>query len=402
MCSAVMAPSPRPSFIFCSPCLPSFSIQLSHSLAPRLSALCLQAAADSGNYPSTRLLPGQFSCEPLVSAALEMKEGWKDALGVWDQREAAACFSFDLDTVQVFFFHLSCFFPSLYLCTVGNVWDRLRFYSISSLLSLVWSLSALFLLLPAAVVPHLIFQVVIMWKFLLSFSPDLLLNLSTSFVFFNFRTPTSALHHLRPTFPGCSLPMIGLVGFFFLSFCLHPSILSSFMSSWAVMVFCWSGWVVKAWEKGRSEAVKPVILSSLLSGMCGEWREIWSPGHTVISPPAFASVIRGGAASLFGDMWTTYTPAHQQQLPQVATSSSRCCYPAGTVATDLLMYPQHISSHLGDTVLWTGHLRSPLATVPLDRGPLGTVKWHKLARPPEEEERKQTGAPCCSQPRMWV
>lgn len=126
-------------------------------------------------------------------------------------------------------------FPSLYLYTVGNVWYRLRFYSISRLLSLVWPLSALFLLLPAAVIPHLILQVVIMWEFLLSYSPDLPLNLSTYF-FFYFRTPTSALHHFQPSFPGCSPPMIGLVGFFF---CLHPSIPSSFMSSWAVMIICW-------------------------------------------------------------------------------------------------------------------------------------------------------------------
>lgn len=61
----------------------------------------------------------------------------EDALGVWDQREAAACFSFDLDSLQVFF-HLSCFIPSLYLCTVGNVWYILHFYSISRLLSLVF------------------------------------------------------------------------------------------------------------------------------------------------------------------------------------------------------------------------------------------------------------------------
>lgn len=45
---------------------------------------------------------------------------------------------------------------------------------------------------------------------------------------------------------------------------------------------------------------------------------------------------------------------HQQQLPRVATSSSRCCYPAGTVAIDLLMYPRHFLSHLGDRVLQTG------------------------------------------------
>lgn len=42
---------------------------------PRLSARCLQAAADAVNYPSALLLPGQFSCEPLASAAPEMKEG---------------------------------------------------------------------------------------------------------------------------------------------------------------------------------------------------------------------------------------------------------------------------------------------------------------------------------------
>lgn len=36
-------------------------------------------------------------------------------------------------------------------------------------------------------------------------------------LFFYFRTPTSALHHFRPTFPGCSPEMIGLVGCFFFS-----------------------------------------------------------------------------------------------------------------------------------------------------------------------------------------
>lgn len=76
------------------------------SLAPRLSAHCLQAEADSGNYPSTFLLPEQFSCEPLVSPVLELKGAWKDALGVWDQHEVGVCFSCDLDVVQVFFiFH---------------------------------------------------------------------------------------------------------------------------------------------------------------------------------------------------------------------------------------------------------------------------------------------------------
>lgn len=39
--------------------------------------------------------------------------------------------------------------------------------------------------------------------------------------FFYFRTPTSALHHFRPSFPGCSPPMIGSVGIFF-SVCFPP------------------------------------------------------------------------------------------------------------------------------------------------------------------------------------
>lgn len=157
-----------------------------------------------------------------------MKEGSKDALGVWDQCEAAACFSFDLDIIQIFF-HLSCFFSSFYLCMVANVWDSLRFCCISCLLSLVWPLSALFLLLPAAVVPHLILQAVIMWEFLLSYSPDLPLNLSTSFFLISV---LPLLHHFRPTFPGCSPPMIGLVGFFslFLSASLHSFLLYVFMS----------------------------------------------------------------------------------------------------------------------------------------------------------------------------
>lgn len=229
MCSAVMAPLLGPFFIFYLPCLQSFSIQLSHSLAPRLSAYCLQAEAeaDSGNCPSTLLLPGQFSCEPLVSAALEMKEGWKDALGVWDHCEAAACFSFDLDTVQVFF-HLSCFFPSLYLCTVGNVWYRLRFYSISRLLSLVWPLSALFLLLPAAVIPHLILQVVIMWEFLLSYSPDVPLNLSTSFFLFPYSHFCTASFSAFISWLQSSHDRLGRVLFLFAS--LHSFLLYVFMS----------------------------------------------------------------------------------------------------------------------------------------------------------------------------
>lgn len=82
------------------------AFHMHYSLAPRLSAHCLQAEADSGNYPSTFLLPEQFSCEPLMSPVLEMKEAWKDALGVWDQHEVGVCFSRDLDVVQVFFiFH---------------------------------------------------------------------------------------------------------------------------------------------------------------------------------------------------------------------------------------------------------------------------------------------------------
>lgn len=117
----LLAPSPvifHPTFTFTGP-----------------TCVCTPSAGpgDSGNCPSTLLLPGQYSCELLVSAALEIKEGWKDALGVWDQHEAAACFSFDLDTVQVLFhFHLFffifSFFRCLYLCTLGNVWDSLPFY----------------------------------------------------------------------------------------------------------------------------------------------------------------------------------------------------------------------------------------------------------------------------------
>lgn len=54
------------------------------SQALYLSARCLQAEDDSGNYPSTLLLP-EFSCVLAVSSEQQMKE---DALGVWDQHSA--------------------------------------------------------------------------------------------------------------------------------------------------------------------------------------------------------------------------------------------------------------------------------------------------------------------------
>lgn len=43
-------------------------------------------------------------------------------------------------------------------------------------------------------------------------------------------------------------------------------------------------------ERVGPEAVKPVILSSPLSGMCGEWREIWSLQCCNFNPES----LRGG------------------------------------------------------------------------------------------------------------
>lgn len=122
------------------------------------------------------------------------------------------------------------FFPSFYRCTVGDVSVSLHFCSVSHLLSLFSPLSALFFLPPAAAFLHSHSSVITCESSSSLHSPDLPLNLST-LSFFHFRTPTSALHHSQPTFPGFYPPMIYSVGCFFLSFCLHPFFLSSFMSS---------------------------------------------------------------------------------------------------------------------------------------------------------------------------
>lgn len=237
MCSAVMAPWPGPFFIFCSPCLLSFSIQLSHSLAP--TSVCTLSAGRGWR----RELP----LHTFITWAIFM---WAARLrSAGDERGLERCsrcvgsawgcsvfFIWLGHGPGLFFSIFHAFFPSLYLCTVGNVWDSLRFYSISRLLSLVWPLSALFLLLPAAaVVPHLIFQVVIMWKFLLSFSPDLPLNLSTSIFFFFLISVLPILHCIifGLHFLVAVFPWLARAVFFFslfLSASLHSFLLCVFMS----------------------------------------------------------------------------------------------------------------------------------------------------------------------------
>ena len=66
----------------------AFHPGMTFSQALYLSARCLRAEDDSGNYPSTLLLPEQFSCALAVSSEQQMKETCRDALGVWDQHAA--------------------------------------------------------------------------------------------------------------------------------------------------------------------------------------------------------------------------------------------------------------------------------------------------------------------------
>lgn len=88
ICSAVAARSLP--FIFFILCLSPLALHpgMTSSQALYLSARCLRAEHDSGNYPSALLLPEQFSCVLAVFSELQMKEAWRDALGVWDQHAA--------------------------------------------------------------------------------------------------------------------------------------------------------------------------------------------------------------------------------------------------------------------------------------------------------------------------
>lgn len=151
-----------PFFIFSSSCLHSLSILL---WRPLWLCVCLQAVyrlrMTWGNY-STLLLPEQFSCVLVVSSVLEMKETWKDALGVWDQLEAETCVCVSvwvcvyLDEIQI---SLLSSFRFLFL----------HVYSISPPVSLILSLSEPLFLLSAAVLLHLVFSSHNqLWAFLLS------------------------------------------------------------------------------------------------------------------------------------------------------------------------------------------------------------------------------------------
>lgn len=209
MCSAVTAPSPWPFFIFCSPCLHSFSIRLSHALFTGPTSVCTLSA---GWGWLRELLLHIFITWTIFMWATRLSSAWDERGLERCSRCVGSAWSW-----SVFFmwlgcgpglFHLSCFFLSLYLCTVGDVWASLHFFSLSCLLSLVLPLLALFFLLPAAVFLHLILQAIITCDSSSSlYSPDLPLNLSTLF-FFNFLYFRFTNASFPPTFPGCSPPMI--------------------------------------------------------------------------------------------------------------------------------------------------------------------------------------------------
>lgn len=111
-----------------------------------LSARCLQAEDDSGNYPSTLLLPEQFSCALAVSSEQQMKETCgDDTRCVGSTCSLSVCFSFDLEMIQV------CLLSSLSSFSLSfRVWyvSQPVFLShISSAASHIWlSLDLLFLL----------------------------------------------------------------------------------------------------------------------------------------------------------------------------------------------------------------------------------------------------------------
>lgn len=129
MCSLVMAPSPGPFFIFCSPCLHSFSIRLSHALFAGPMSVCTLSAGRGW----LRELPLHI----FITWTIFM---WASSLSVaGDERGLERCSRCVASawSWSVFFmwlgpspglFHLSCIFPSLYLCTVSNVRGSLHFF----------------------------------------------------------------------------------------------------------------------------------------------------------------------------------------------------------------------------------------------------------------------------------
>lgn len=192
----------------------------------------------------------------------------------------SVCFSFDLDMIQVCLLSsFSAFFP------VFDMLVSLYFYPISPLLSLIsyfyCSVSLLCICLSSSFIPNSSLSLVIIscgCSLLLfnklhfhhsSFMLQFLMNCS------DFQTPTSALHHFF-----CLKFLVFVLPsstyWYHFSSSLYISLLSS-ISFWAAVIICWWGWAIGLGrKKGRLEVVKPVILSSPLSGMCGEWREIWS------------------------------------------------------------------------------------------------------------------------------
>lgn len=170
MCSPVRAPSPGPYFIFCSPCLHSFSIRHSHALFT-WPHICLHTVCrprlTQGTTPPHFYYLNNFH---VSRSSLQCWRWKRPGKMLW-----VCGISMKLECVFHLWlghgpglFHLSCFFSSLYLYSVGDVWASLHFFSISRLLSLVLPLLAFFFLLPAAVFLHLILQALIAWQFLLS------------------------------------------------------------------------------------------------------------------------------------------------------------------------------------------------------------------------------------------
>lgn len=223
MCSAVMAPSPGPFFIFCSPCLHSFSIRLSHALFTGPTSVCTLSAGRGW----LRELP------------LHIFITW--TIFMWATRLSSAGDERGLERYcrcvgsawswSVFFmwlgwgpglFHLSCFFPSLYLCTVGKSAFLLHILSsVSGRPFIGFFLSAACCCLSSSHSSgsnHV-------WQFLLSLLTWFSTQPFNLIVFLIFRTPAWTMHYFCLHFQAAVLP----------GFSLRPSIPSSFMS-WAVTI----------------------------------------------------------------------------------------------------------------------------------------------------------------------
>lgn len=183
----------------------AFLAGMTSSLCTRrnLSARCLQAEDDAGNYPSALLLPEQFSRVLAVASEQQMKEAQRDTHWVCGISMQLKCvFSFVLDMIQV------CLLSSFSFFCVFGMLVTLNFYSIS--LSLVPLLVALFLLSVAVSSSFISVssfsghnQLRVFFSFPLSaipLSPSILPNL------FHSQVTTDFLFSLSGTFPIIQAP----------------------------------------------------------------------------------------------------------------------------------------------------------------------------------------------------